>query len=133
MGRSGLPGVLILDTRPILDYFTHSALLAADLVLVPVKDRPSLVNTASLARILKDADTGLDRMWLLPSLIDARLRFRDNLGVREYLAFAAEERGYQVLDLFIAKSPKVESLVTNLSSRVYPVLTHARGRRCTGR
>jgi hypothetical protein len=127
LARSGLPGILILDTRPILDYFTRSALLAADLVLVPVKDRPSLINTASLARTLEDAEQGLDKMWLLPSLIDGRLRLRDNLGVREFLTFAAEERGYQVLDLFIAKSPRVESLVTNLSNRVYPVLTHARG------
>ncbi|WP_432821269.1 ParA family protein [Trichloromonas sp.] len=126
LGRSGLSGILILDTRPILDYFTRSALLAADLVLVPVKDRPSLVNTASLARTLKEAGQGLDKMWLLPSLIDGRLRLRENLGVREFLVFAAEERGYQVLDQFIAKSPKVESLVTNLSNRVYPVLTHAR-------
>ncbi|OHB24682.1 MAG: hypothetical protein A2X84_08735 [Desulfuromonadaceae bacterium GWC2_58_13] len=127
LGDSGLPGILIFDTRPILDYFTRSALLAADLVLVPVKDRPSLINTASLARTLREADQSLDKMWLLPSLIDSRLRLRDNLGVREFLVFAAEERGYQVLDLFIAKSPKVESLVTNLSNRVYPVLTHARG------
>jgi len=127
LGRSGLSGILILDTRPVLDYFTRSALLAADLVLVPVKDRPSLVNTASLVRVLKEADQGLDKMWLLPSLIDGRLKLRDNLGVREYLVFAAKEREYQVLDLFIAKSPKVESLVTNLSNRVYPVLTHARG------
>ncbi len=126
LGRSGLPGILIFDTRPILDYFTRSALLAADLVLVPVKDRPSLVNTASLARTLREADQGLDKMWLLPSLIDGRLRLSDNLGVREFLVFAAKERGYQVLDQFIAKSPKVESLVTNLSNRVYPVLTHAR-------
>ncbi len=127
LGRSGLPGILIFDTRPILDYFTCSALLAADLVLVPVKDRPSLVNTASLTHTLREADQSLDKMWLLPSLIDGRLRLRDNLGVREFLVFAAEERGYQVLDQFIAKSPKVESLVTNLSNRVYPVLTHARG------
>lgn len=126
LGRSGLEGILILDTRPILDYFTRSALLAADLVLVPIKDRPSLVNTASLVRTLRAADQSPEKMWLLPSLIDGRLRLRENLGVREFLVFAAEERGYQVLDLFMAKSPKVESLVTNLSNRVYPVLTHAK-------
>ena len=38
---AAITGILILDTRPILDWFTEAALLAADLVLVPVKDRAS--------------------------------------------------------------------------------------------
>ncbi len=119
-----LRGILILDTRPILDYFTASALAAADLVLVPVKDRPSLVNAASLHQLLQDEP---ERMWLLPSLVDARLRLREDIGMRDFLVAAGRERGYQVLETFIAKSPKVEGLATNLTSRVYPVLTHARG------
>jgi cellulose biosynthesis protein BcsQ len=126
LGRSGLAGILILDTRPILDYFTRNALLVADLVLAPVKDRSSLVNAASLQGALQGDGGDPERLWLLPSLIDARLRLRENLGLREFLVFAARERGYQVLETFIAKSPKVEGLATNLTSRVYPVLTHAR-------
>ena len=125
LSQAGLDGIFILDTRPILDYFTRSALLAADLVLVPVKDRPSLVNAASLLREVREAGEATDKFWLLPSLIDSRLRLREHIGVREFLVESARERGYQVLDTFISKSPKVESLTTNLSSRVYPVLTHA--------
>ena len=124
--RSALSGILILDTRPILDYFTCNALLAADLVLAPVKDRPSLVNAASLQSAILEGEGDPARMWLIPSLIDARLRLRDNLGLREFLVFSARERGYQVVETCIAKSPKVEGLATNLTSRVYPVLTHAR-------
>ncbi|MGE4580090.1 MAG: ParA family protein [Desulfuromonadales bacterium] len=124
--QADLDGIFILDTRPILDYFTRSALLAADLVLVPVKDRPSLVNAASLLHEVRAAGGATDKFWLLPSLIDSRLRLREHIGVREFLVESARERGYQVLDTFISKSPKVESLTTNLSSRVYPVLTHAR-------
>jgi cellulose biosynthesis protein BcsQ len=126
LGHSALPGILIIDTRPILDYFTRNALLAADLVIAPVKDRASLVNVASLQNALQDGGGEPARMWLVPSLIDARLRLRDNLGLREFLVFSARERGYQVVETFIAKSPKVEGLATNLTSRVYPVLTHAR-------
>ncbi|BCA79233.1 ParA family protein [Desulfuromonas sp. AOP6] len=126
LSQADLDGIFILDTRPILDYFTRSALLAADLVLVPVKDRPSLVNAASLLQEVREAGGATDKFWLLPSLIDSRLRLREHIGVREFLVESARERGYQVLDTFISKSPKVESLTTNLSSRVYPVLTHAR-------
>jgi cellulose biosynthesis protein BcsQ len=126
LAESDFGGILVLDTRPILDYFTRSALAAADLVLVPVKDRPSLVNAASVQQALVDGGGDPSSLWLVPSLIDARLRLRDNIGIREFLVFSARERGYQVLDTFIAKSPKVEGLTTNLTSRVYPVLTHAR-------
>jgi hypothetical protein len=63
---------------------------------------------------------------MVPSLIDKRLKLRGDMGVREFLVASAEERDYQVVDTWIAKSPKVEGLTTNLSSRVYPVLTHAR-------
>ncbi len=125
LSRCGPPGLLIFDTRPILDYFTRNALLAADLVLIPVKDRPSLVNAAALVQALRQEGGDPSRIWMLPSLVDARLRLRGNIGIREFLVASAQERGYQVLETFLAKSPKVEGLTTNLSSRVYPVLTHA--------
>ncbi len=125
--ESGISGILILDTRPVLDYFTRNALLAADLVLVPVKDRPSLVNVASILKAVRQGEGDPARVWLLPSLIDARLHLRADVGVREFLTFAARERGYQVLETFIAKSPKVEGLTTSFSSRIRPVITHARG------
>lgn len=124
--RSALGGIFIIDTRPIIDYFTRSALLAADLVLAPIKDRPSLVNAASLLQVLADVGGDGERLWLVPSLIDARLRLREDIGIGDFLTFSARERGYQVVDTWIAKSPKVEGLATNLTSRVYPILTHAR-------
>jgi cellulose biosynthesis protein BcsQ len=127
LSASRLSGILILDTRPILDYFTRNALCVADLVLVPVKDRASLVNAGSLQQALQQAGEPLEKMWLLPSLVDARLRLRQEIGVREFLVFAAQERGYQVVDTFIAKSPKVEGLATSFTSRIHPVITHARG------
>lgn len=127
LGASRLGGVLVLDTRPILDYFTRSALAAADLVLTPVKDRASLVNVASLRRALREEGGDEGALWLLPSLIDARLRLREGLGVQEFLELSARERGYQLAPTALAKSPKVESLALGAARRIFPVLTHARG------
>lgn len=120
-----LDGLLILDTRPILDWFTEAALLAADLVLVPVKDRAALVNAGSLREVLAAAERA-DRLWLLPSLVDPRARLNAEVRVHEFLVYAARERDYQVLDICISKSPKVESLASGFSSCIRPVLTHAR-------
>lgn len=122
---AALTGILILDTRPILDWFTEAALLAADLVLVPVKDRASLVNASALQQVLATVERA-DRLWLLPSLVDIRARLNDEVRVHEFLAYAARERDYQVLDIYISKSPKVESLASGFSSCLRPVLTHAR-------
>ena len=121
----GPDGILILDTRPILDWFTEAALLAADLVLTPVKDRAALVNAAALRDVLRAAGRA-DRLWLVPSLVDARARLNGEVKVSDFLTFAARERDYQVADLLISKSPRVESLASGFSSRILPVLTHAR-------
>lgn len=121
----GLDGILILDTRPILDWFTEAALLAADLVLTPVKDRAALINAAALRTVLADAGRA-DRLWLVPSLVDARARLNSEVRVSDFLAFAARERDYQVAEVVIAKSPRVESLSSGFSTRIRPVLTHAR-------
>lgn len=123
--KTDFPGILILDTRPILDWFTGAALLTADLVLVPVKDRAALVNAAALRQVLNSVEC-TDRLWLLPSLVDTRARLNAEVRVHEFLAYAARERDYQVLDFFISKSPKVESLASGFSSCIRPVLTHAR-------
>ncbi|MBE0501237.1 MAG: ParA family protein [Desulfuromonadales bacterium] len=127
LARGALTGILIIDTRPILDYFTRNALLAADLVLAPVKDRPSLVNAGALQQALVDGGNDAERLWLVPSLIDGRTKLKEDVGIRDFILCSAVERGFQVVDTFIAKSPKVESLSTSFSSRIYPILTHARG------
>ena len=122
---ASLPGILILDTRPILDWFTEAALLAADLVLAPVKDRAALVNAGALRQVLTAVERA-DRLWLLPSLVDTRARLNAEVRVHDFLAYAARERDYQVMDIYISKSPKVESLASGFSSCIRPILTHAR-------
>lgn len=127
LAQSCIGGIFIIDTRPVIDYFTRNALAAADLLIIPVKDRPSLVNAPAILDVFVAAGGNPEHAWLLPSLIDARLKLRNDIGMQAFLTFSGRERGHQVLDLCIAKSPKVESLTTGLSSRIYPVLTHARG------
>lgn len=122
---ASLPGILILDTRPILDWFTEAALLAADLVLAPVKDRAALVNAGALRQVLTAVERA-DRLWLLPSLVDTRARLNAEVRVHDFLVYAARERDYQVMDIHISKSPKVESLASGFSSCIRPILTHAR-------
>ena len=125
LGAMALTGILILDTRPILDWFSEAALLAADLVIAPVKDRAALFNADALRQVLAAVGRS-KRLWLLPSLVDTRARLNAEVRVHEFLTYAARERDYQVLDIFISKSPKVESLASGFSSAVRPVLTHAR-------
>lgn len=126
LAQSNLGGILILDTRPILDMLTRSALAAADLVLTPIKERSSLVNVAALLQAIKEYGGDERTLWVLPSLVDARSRLHDGRGVQDFLEFSARERGYQIAPAAMAKSPKVESLATGFSRRIYPVLTHAR-------
>lgn len=127
LAQSTLGGIFIIDTRPVIDYFTSNALAAADLVIIPIKDRPSLVNAPAILDVFAAAGGNLEHAWLLPSLIDARLKLRHDINMQTFLTFSGRERGHQVLDLCITKSPKVESLTTGLSSRIYPILTHAHG------
>jgi chromosome partitioning protein len=127
LAASDLEGVLVLDTRPILDDYTISALLAADLVLVPVKDRASLVNAGALRQTRETYGRPAEQFWLVPSLIDGRLRIQGEVGMDEYLRYNAGERNYQVFAGHISKSPKVEGLASGFSSRIPAVITHARG------
>ncbi|HWI40149.1 MAG TPA: ParA family protein [Verrucomicrobiae bacterium] len=125
---SNIPGIIIIDTRPDLDILTQNAIYAADRVIIPVKDMPSLENCRNIFDLFDRR--GLDRksLTLIPCLIDSRIKyegpFRDQ---KELLRAYAVNRGYRCMNTFISKSPKVESLNTNPDGKVYPILTHARG------
>jgi chromosome partitioning protein len=127
LAESGLSGIVIIDTRPDLNILTRNALYAADRVLIPVKDLPSLENCKNIFALFDQH--GLDRksLALLPCIIDERIKFEGAFRDQKTLlrAFAAN-RGYRCLDSYISKSPKVESLGTNPSGKIYPILTHAR-------
>ncbi len=124
---SQLEGLLIIDTSPMLDMATRNALYAADRVIVPIKDAPSLENCRHLAEFMVSHQRSKTQLKILPCLIDTRIRF-DGPFKNSYqlLKASAINRGYRCFEGYIAKSPKVESLSTNPSGKIYPVMTHAR-------
>ena len=128
LAQSRIPGVLIIDTRPDLDILTQNALYAADRVLIPVKDMPSLENCRNIFETFDKRGLDKKSLSLIPCLIDERIKFDGPFRDQKSLLRAyAVNRGYRCLNTFISKSPKVESLNTNPDGRIYPILTHARG------
>lgn len=127
LSKSNMGGILIIDTRPDLDIFTQNALYAADRVIVPVKDAPSLENCKHLYSFFDNNDLKRSALRILPCLVDSRIHydgpFRDPY---QLLKAYAINRGYRCMEGFIAKSPKVESLNTNPEGKIYPILTHGR-------
>ncbi|CAH2031021.1 ParA family protein [Trichlorobacter ammonificans] len=128
MAESGISGIVVLDTRPDLNILTQNALYAADRVLIPVKDMPSLENCKNIFALFDQRGIDKKSLSLIPCLIDSRIKydgiFKDQ---RTLLRAFAINRGYRCLDTYISKSPKVESLNTNPEGKIYPILTHARG------
>ena len=128
LAMSEIPGIIIVDTRPDLDVLTQNALYAADRVLVPIKDMASMDNCRNIFELFDKR--GLDRksLTLIPCLIDERIKFEGLFKDQKTLLKAfAINRGFRCSDIFISKSPKVESLNTNPDGKIYPILTHGRG------
>jgi hypothetical protein len=58
------------------------------------------------------------------------VKFRnDTISMDAFLRSVSTERGYDLMESSIPKSPKVESLTTNLTFEVYPIINHAKGTR----
>lgn len=125
--KSRVDGIIIIDTRPDLDIFTQNALYAADRVIVPVKDAPSMDNCRHIYDFFDSQDLSRKPLRVLPCLVDGRIHY-DGPFTDQYqlLKAYAINRGYRCMEGFIAKSPKVESLNTNPEGKIYPVLTHGR-------
>ncbi|HOP39757.1 MAG TPA: ParA family protein [Geobacteraceae bacterium] len=125
---SDIPGILIIDTRPELNIFTQNALYAADRVIIPVKDMPSLENCRNIFELFDKRGFDRKSLSIMPCLIDARIKYRGPFKDHKSLLRAfAINRGYRCCEGYISKSPKVESLNTNPEGKIYPILTHARG------
>lgn len=128
LASSDIPGILIIDTRPELNIFTQNALYAADRVIIPVKDMPSLENCRNIFALFEKKGLDKKSLSIIPCLIDARIKYQGPFKDHKSLLRAfAINRGYRCCEGFISKSPKVESLNTNPEGKIYPILTHARG------
>lgn len=127
MAESGISGIIIIDTRPDLNILTQNALYAADRVLIPVKDMPSLENCRHIFTLFEQRGIDKKSLALIPCLIDNRIKyeglFKDQ---RTLLKAFALNRGYRCLETYISKSPKVETLNTNPQGKIFPIISHAK-------
>lgn len=127
--RTGLGGVVVLDTKSDLEILTQAAMVASDLVLVPVSDHASLLEAERVFDLLAKRGVARKHVRVLLSLIDLRVKYREG-EQRDLLGFLIEEirrRNFPLLQSFISRSPKVESLYSNPEGLAIPVLHGAKG------
>lgn len=96
LAKSDYPGVLLIDAG-VPNVLQQAAVWAADLLLVPVKDPADLPAVAALTRELRASGGKPDQLWLLPSELGKGGFSEQQAAQQEFLRFASEERGYQVL------------------------------------
>ena len=119
LAQADYPGVLILDVAGD-NPFLPAALAAADLVLTPVKDPAALPELIGLQKTLLASGGEREQLWLLPSQLGAASQYQPAATLTDFLRFAAQERGFQVLDELLTADPLVAELAVKLSK---PVLT----------
>jgi cellulose biosynthesis protein BcsQ len=122
-------GVVIIDTKSDFEILTRNAIAASHLSIVVVKDQASLEEASRVFGLLELWRRGSDRARVLLSLMDLRVKYRDE-GTCDILALLLAElrrRGYPHFPTFISRSPKIESLYTNPTGRALSILHGAHG------
>jgi cellulose biosynthesis protein BcsQ len=126
--RTDFRGLVVVDTKSDLEILTRNALWASDLVLVVVKDLASLIEAERVFEILTSWGRR-ERGLVLLSLVDLRIKFTEGAD-RDVLSLLLSEirrRGLPLLETFLSRSPKVDSLATNPSGLVHSILHGASG------
>ena len=126
--RSGWEGLVIIDTKSDLEILTQNAIAASDLALIVVADSVSLAEAEKVYALLDAWGRPHEHSRILLSLIDLRVKYREGEH-RDVLALLVSEirrRGYPLLETFISRSPKIESLYTNPEGRARSILHGAR-------
>ena len=127
--RTGWQGLVIVDTKSDFEILTRSALAAADLSLVVVKDHTSLLEAQRVFDLFSQWRRPWERARVVLSLIDLRIRFREGeaTDVLSLLLQEIRQREYPLFESFLTRSPKVESLYTNPEGRALSILHAAHG------
>jgi len=126
--RSGWEGLVIIDTKSDLEILTQNAIAASDLAVIVVADSVSLAEAEKVYALLDAWGRPREHSRILLSLVDLPVKYREGEH-RDVLALLISEirrRGYPLLESFISRSPKIESLYTNPEGRARSVLHGAR-------
>jgi len=126
VARSEWDGRVIFDTKSDLEQLTHNALVAADLVLIPVADWASLEEATKTMALLA-RERRADRARILLTLADARTRVdEEGHDLRARLEAEIDRRDFRRCATFLSRSPRVEALNSG-SGRPLSILHHAQG------
>jgi len=122
-------GLVIADTTADLGPRTRGAILASDLVLVPVSDRSSLDKAGRLFDFADASGLPRDVFRIVLSQIDLRIKYRagEDRDVLALLVSEIRRRGWPLLETFVSRTAKIASLYTNAETEVLPVAAGAPG------
>ena len=126
--RSGWEGLVIIDTKSDLEILTQNAIAASDLAVIVVADSVSLAEAEKVYALLDAWGLSREHSRIVLSLVDLRVKYREGEH-RDVLALLISEirrRGHPLLESFVSRSPKIESLYTNPEGRARSVLHAAR-------
>jgi cellulose biosynthesis protein BcsQ len=127
--RSRWSGLVVIDTKSDLGTLTQNAVAASDLVLVAVSDQTSLDQAQRVFALLDAWQRSRERARILLSLVDRRVKYRsgEEADILGLLVSEVHRRGYPLLESFVSRSPKIESLYTNPEGRAHSILHGAHG------
>jgi chromosome partitioning protein len=127
--RTGWSGLVILDTKSDFEILTRNAIAASDLTLVVVKDHASLFEAQRVFDLFREWNRPWEFARIVLSLVDLRISFRQSEArdLLDLLLMEVRRCGYPLIDAFVSRSPKVESLYTNPEGRVHSILHGAPG------
>jgi len=129
---SGRRGSVVIDTKSDFEALTRSAIAAADLTLIPIKDHPSLQEAQRIFELFGEWRRPWERARLFLSLIDRRVRLQRGEDVLALLVGRIRVCGYPLLQTFFTRSPKVEALQLDDTGMGQPLAESAPGSMADG-
>ena len=127
LDQTGYSGLVIVDTKSDLEILTQNAIEASDLTIVPVADQESLLEAEKVYALLDQWHRPHERACIALTLIDLRVRYAEGShpDMLSLLVSEIRKKGFPLFETFISRSAKIQSLHTNPSGRVTPILQGA--------
>jgi len=127
LAHTHFSGLVLIDTKGDLEALTRNALVAADLVIIPVADRASLEEAGNVFDGIERLSPASSKGRVLFTLVDRRTRVdAQGRDLHDRLVAEAEERGWPRFVTYLSRSPRVEAL-NSAGGRPGSVLHQARG------